>query len=268
MPANPAGAGGSRPRRDRPKVQAQRLERLERRKEAGKDINEARLEKLETLKAGEKWTGGTTKGLGGESQEDLEKAIEKFTDPDFLDAVFGGPGQDTAVQNVMALFDAFPELAQEIAQAWLEQKQGKEEPVGKKQFLWGNEAVAQAYHLAVGLPRWGHPGSPVGNMESGWLPTNEEEFAKAVPALGKYVMQNPELFKTLSIGTGGVPQHNQPAGAEPRTAVLESFDLLDDESLWTVNFALQQLMQARQQRINAMTFQGPYFDLGETTGVE
>ena len=52
--------------------QKRRLARLRRRKKAGKSYNELRLEKLKTLKAGEEWTGGPTKGLMKPEEETEE----------------------------------------------------------------------------------------------------------------------------------------------------------------------------------------------------
>lgn len=269
------GGGGSGPRLS--KEQRERLRRLERRVEAGKKVNEYRLKKLQMLKEGKSWTGGSTKGVDPK----VEKIMERIMEGDLLDKLFGGPGQDTSVSNVAALLASSPDLLREIAQSIAD----KADNVTRSEAFWGNEAVAAAVALARGLPRWGQAGSPVGNLESGGLPRDVKELAGALPALAPYLDRDPDLYAQLFIGEGGGPPGARQDGAaqEPDQTGLafgqppremggayermaDVLDAMTDNELGGLGDALSDLMNRRAQKAAAQEYYGPIFD--QDWGVE
>lgn len=283
--AGPGGGGqsGGGQSGNLTRQQRQRLQRLERREEAGRDINEARLKKLQKLEAGKEYKGGSTKP-GPETDKALEKWLDRQQQRALAGGLLSGPGgAGVGSGELVALLRSNPELAAQV-RAWMAENRGT--GLGMSGALGGQARLFEAFPAlsdqyiaalgagyitdAQGQARRLVPRDYTGPVAEGWSLVVPDLYN----AKGE-VIEPTQLFQLHhnrpdraggadeeddedGLHMGAVPTDDPDAAAMFRAA----FGGFDDETLQNLGTVLGNMLSARQQRLAA---QNTYFGLPDLT---
>jgi len=260
------------PKKDRPKVQARRLERLERRQEAGKDINEERLAKLRAATGDtsqqaqniadewETWNPGGAPVSAAFVQAALDQG---YTPKDiaklFKNQVLGGPqtGPSFSSPELLDYFTANPTEIGDLFAA-IESVQGAPRTYADYLEAGGEPGGYRARNQLLQEAVLG-----IGGAREAYLAGTTRAKAIAAGMNPKLATNARAVAKFLEGGEGETPPESPGLAA-----VADVFDGLQDSELFSLGDTLQQMMSARQARARAQAFHAPYFTESDFEGVE